>query len=64
MTIDDAKKLLAEMEGWRDPEVCHSHEDDIARAAIGMVIAGHPDAMEMCRRAMQSFAMEGSRWCA
>ncbi len=65
MTIAEAKALLlACEENKADSEMVHVFQDGVAEAAIDAVIAGHPDAMQLCIIAKQIMSIDCPRWCA
>lgn len=64
MTLAEAREALASIRNWNDAEVCHGTEDALLVAAVEAVVAGRPDALELCKVALEATQIVGPRWCA
>lgn len=66
MTIEEARRIVANQAKLfkEDFEVANALEGELLRAAVDAVIAGHPDALELCLLAKQSTLVDGPRYCA
>jgi hypothetical protein len=65
VTVKDIAARLEEIRAIAtDDEMAHSAEDDLWRDVLTAIAAGSPDAALLAAKALESWEIEFSRWCA